>query len=98
MVPGLCYSLVMAIFRPPTDPFAVSFGLVPGSPEDRLFSRLTAIPRGRNVYLLTDGRYTESQPVDSDEIAKVYFGGHDNVITASEQALLTTAGYGAYIT
>lgn len=87
----------MAIFRPPTDDFAVSFGLVPGSPEDRLFSRLKAIPRGRNVYLLTDGRYTESQPSDSDTISKVYFGGHENVITASEQASLITAGYGAYI-
>lgn len=87
----------MAIFRPPTDPFAVSFGLVPNSPEDRLFSRLEAIPRGRNVYLLTNGSYTESQPSDDEEVAKVYLGGHDNEITASEVALLTAAGYGAYI-
>ena len=61
-------------------------------------SRLTPIDRGRNVYLLIDGTYTESQPGDWADIAKIYYGGHIIPITPAEQASLTAAGYGAYIT
>ena len=66
----------MAIFRPPTDNFvrptlAENFtkGLVL-SKEQRLANRLAAhvrpTARGRNVFLLTNGNYTENEPSDMD--------------------------------
>jgi len=54
--------------------------------------------RGRNVFWLTDGTFTEDDPAFQEDIRKVFYGGHDNEITTEEQAALTAAGYGAYIT
>lgn len=54
--------------------------------------------RGRNVYKLDDGTYTEVDIRDEGQIVKIYYGGHINEITAEEVADLTAAGYGAYIT
>jgi hypothetical protein len=98
----------MATFTPPTDDFvrptlyenqARGFIL---SGEQRLANRLAAhrtpTARGRNVYLLTDGTYTENQPGDMTTVSKVYYGGHDIEVTADEVASLTAAGYGEYIT
>jgi hypothetical protein len=56
------------------------------------------MPRGRNVFLLTDGTFTENEPADFSTIATTYHGGHSHSITAAESAALTAAGYGAYIT
>jgi len=97
----------MAIFRTPTDNYvrptlAENFtkGLVL-SQEQRLANRLAShvrpTPRGRNVYLLTNGTYTENQPSDMTTVAKTYYGGHDIEVTADEVASLTAAGYGEYI-
>jgi len=97
----------MAIFRPPTDNFvrptlAENFtkGLVL-SQEQRLANRLAAhvrpTARGRNVFLLKNGNYTENEPSDMDTVAKVYYGGHDIEVDATEVASLTAAGYGEYI-
>lgn len=97
----------MAIFRTPTDNFSrktlpemFTKGIVLSS-EERLANRLAAnvapTPRGRNVYLLTNGTYTENQPGDMSTVAKVYYGGHDIEVNAAEVASLTAAGYGAYI-
>ena len=63
-----------------------------------LFRHFDAEPRGRNVFLLTNGTYTENEPNDNTTISKVYWGGTDNQVTADEVASLTAAGYGAYIT
>jgi hypothetical protein len=49
------------------------------------------------VWKKTDGTFTESQP-EAKDVVKVFFGGHLNEITAAEQAELTAAGYGVYIT
>lgn len=87
----------MSIFRPPTDDFVYWTDLYDNSPESRLLARLRNSARGRNVYKLVDGNYTENQPGTPEEIAVTYFGGHDNVVTAEEVASLTAAGYGAYI-
>ena len=80
-------------FNPPTDNFH--------SYEDergtRIFSRIPAGPRGRNVYKLADGTYTENQPSDTEDIAIVYYGGHATELTAQEVSDLTAAGYGAFI-
>ena len=97
----------MAIFTPPTDNYvrptlAENFtkGLVL-SQEQRLANRLAShvrpTPRGRNVFLLTNGTYTENEPSDMDTVAKVYYGGHNIEVTADEAASLTAAGYGEYI-
>ena len=93
----------MSIFRPPTDDF-VPLALPPkpeASQEQRLaydlFRHYGNDPRGRNVFLLTDGSYTENEPNDVTTISKVYWGGSNNEVSADEVASLTAAGYGAYI-
>ena len=93
----------MSIFRPPTDDF-VSLAIPPkefDSQEKRLafnlFRYFDNEPRGRNVFLLTNGTYTENEPNDIATIAKVYWGGSENEVSADEVASLTAAGYGAYI-
>lgn len=94
----------MPTFRPPTDDFVV-LGIPPkefDSQEVRmaynLFRHYDPEPRGRNVFLLTNGTYTEDEPNDRSIISKVYFGGSNNDVTDAEAASLTAAGYGAYIT
>jgi hypothetical protein len=96
----------MATFTPPTDLTSQptdnsddQFNYA--SLEKRLANRLARFrrptPKGRNVFYLTNGTYTESEPGDSALVSKVYHGGHIHVITSEEQASLTAAGYGAYI-
>jgi hypothetical protein len=97
----------MAIFRPPTDNFVVPvivgdyMGGLRLSKDQRLANRLggriEASPRGRNIFLLTNGTYTDNQPSSLTMVSKVYYGGHDNEVDAAEVAALTAAGYGAYI-
>lgn len=97
----------MAIFRTPTDNYVrptLAENFTKGSvlsQEQRLANRLAShvapTPRGRNVYLLTNGNYTENQPSDMTTVAKTYYGGHDIEVDATEVASLTAAGYGAYI-
>lgn len=69
---------------------------------DRLANRLMrhygTLPRGRNVFLLSDGSITETQPTDASRVTRVYFGGHVEPITDAESSALTSAGYGDYIT
>jgi hypothetical protein len=97
----------MATFNPPTDDF-VTMAFVSNSENQgqfsqekriagRLCSRIIPSSRGRNIYLLTDGSYTDNQPALFSDVSKTYYGGHDNVITSAEAASLTAAGYGAYI-
>jgi hypothetical protein len=97
----------MAIFTPPTDNFVVPvivgdyMGGLRLSKDQRLANRLggriEASARGRNIFLLTSGVYTDDQPSSLDMVSKVYYGGHDNEITADEVTALTAAGYGEYI-
>lgn len=86
----------MATFTPPTDELVVYGDF--WSPGSRLFRRLVPGLRGRNVFLLTDGTYTEMQPSYWSDVEKVYYGGHVHQVTDAEVTSLTTAGYGAYIT
>ena len=97
----------MAIFRTPTDnysrktlPEMFTKGIVL-SQEERLANRLAVhvapTPKGRNVYLLNTGAYTENQPGDMATVTKIYYGGHENEVDATEVASLTAAGYGSYI-
>ena len=93
----------MSIFRPPTDDF-MHLGIPPKEFDSRearvayaLFKHYDPEPRGRNVFLLNDGTYTENEPSDMTTVTKTYWGGHDNEVDAAEVASLTAAGYGAYI-
>jgi hypothetical protein len=93
----------MSIFRPPTDDF-VYLGIPPkefDSQEARLaynlFKHYDSEPRGRNVFLLTNGAYTENEPNDMTTVTRIYWGGSNNEVSADEVASLTAAGYGAYI-
>jgi hypothetical protein len=97
----------MATFKPPTDDF-VSLAFISNSQNQgqysqdqrmagRLCSRIVPSSRGRNIYLIGDGSYTDNQPSDFSYITRTYYGGHDNEIDATEVASLTAAGYGAYI-
>jgi len=94
----------MSIFRPPTDDF-VPLALPPKQEDSEevrfaysLFRHYGNDPRGRNVFKLTNGTFTENEPNDNTLIARTYFGGSDNIVTEEEVAELTAAGYGAYIT
>lgn len=58
---------------------------------------LRPFPRGRNVFKLVDGTFTENQPMDPAVIEKVYHGGHVHTVSGQEQADLVAAGYGDYI-
>ena len=83
----------MATFRPPTDDvvyWAESY-------ESGIMSYLKPGRRGRNVFKMTDGSFTESQPFDDSLVAHTYHGGHIHPLTAQEETDLRTAGYGDYI-
>ncbi len=60
-------------------------------------ARLKGWPRGRNVYKLANGSFTEDQPHPDTLIDKTYHGGHIHQLTAQEEADLIAAGYGDYI-
>lgn len=83
----------MATFTTPTDDF-VNWAL-PG--ERGIFAHLKPGRRGRNVFKLKDGSFTEWQPSYDSDIAYTYHGGHIHELTAQEEADLRAAGYGDYI-
>lgn len=95
------------IFEPPTDDFVFP---VPHTPDSQmglvsnderrqrnLAKHYASTPRGRNVFLLVDGTVTENEPGDPAQVQRVYHGAHRNPVSAQEAAVLTAAGYGAYI-
>lgn len=86
----------MPVFQPPTDDDVTFNDPFKGGPANSLLRFVRPGARGRNVYLLVDGTYTENEP-DYEDIEKTYFGGHFNVVTDAEAASLTAAGYGAFI-
>jgi hypothetical protein len=66
--------------------------------ERGIFSYLAPAPRGKNVFKMLDGSFTEIEPHDYWNIDVIYHGGHSHVLTAAEEADLVAAGYGDYIT
>jgi len=83
----------MATFRPPTDNYVR--WAEPG--ERGIMASLRPGRRGRNVFKMADGSYTDFQPGNFEDIVHTYHGGHVHELTAQEVADLTAAGYGAYI-
>lgn len=86
------------IFRVPiTEGYPFAVRLSDESP-DRLFAHTPQGTRAKNLYRLTDGSYTTTDPRRPELITRTYFGGHDNFLTAPEIQELTDAGYGSSIT
>ena len=85
------------IFRTPTDDLPAAEYLQEGT-ANRLFSYAVPSKRGKNVYKLTDGSYTDVDQRDSADYTRLYFGGHANFVSAQEKADLVAAGYGEYVT
>jgi hypothetical protein len=86
------------IFRVPITegyPFAVRLS---EEAPDRLFSHAPQGSRAKNLYRLTDGSYTTTDPRRIELITRTYLGGHDNFLTAAEITELTNAGYASSIT
>lgn len=85
------------IFRTPTSelPAADFFAK---DIANRLFSYATPGARGKNIYKLTDGSYTDVDPRDPADYTKLYYGGRNNFVSADEKADLVSAGYGEYVT
>ena len=63
----------------------------------RLFRHYAPEKRGRNVWKLTDGSYTENEPSVYSSIDKVYHGGHTHLVDEDERSALVAAGYDAYV-
>jgi hypothetical protein len=55
------------------------------------------IPFGNNVWVLWDGTVQEKQPPFLDDAQWVFYAGHITPVSAVQIAVLTAAGYGAYI-
>ena len=83
----------MPVFRPPTDEFVRYGDPLLGGVQARLWRFFTPEDRGRNVYKLTDGSFTEADLRDEGQIVRVYLGGHDNYVTDAEADALVAAGY-----
>jgi len=84
-------------FRPPTDNLVRWADIRGQGIAHRLFSYFEPGARGRNVYKLTDGSFTENEQRDMSIVAITYYGGHDNPITEDERQDLVDAGYGDYV-
>jgi hypothetical protein len=85
------------LFRTPTDN-RVQWARFDGEGLDHaLFKFYTPGARGRNVYKLTDGTWTENEQKDMTLVSVVYHGGHDILVDATTRADLESAGYGDYV-
>ena len=92
------------LFRTPTDlevdftgAYRVQLVTQRQRPAFNLYRFYDPGPRGRNVFKLTDGSYTENQPPEDDDIDIVYYGGHNHYVDDVEKSELVGAGYGAYV-
>jgi hypothetical protein len=83
----------MPLFRTPTDDLVRYAELNGQGLGHRLFRFYKSDPRGRNVFRLVDGSFTENEPNDINEISKVYWGGSENFVTDAEADALVAAGY-----
>jgi hypothetical protein len=62
-------------------------------PAHRLFAKADQGYRARNIFLLTNGTYTNTDPLDPTLVNKVYLGGHNHFVTQTEKDQLVAAGY-----
>lgn len=87
---SICF---MPTFIPPTENAVVYGDPLRRGIEYRLWRFYVPTSRGRNVYRLIDGSFTEVEPRDMSTVSRVFFGGHNNYVTDSEADALVAAGY-----
>lgn len=81
------------IFRPPVeDNFPWNDYREPTA-NHRLFGKAAQGNRARNIFRLTNGTYTNVDPLDPNLVDKVYYGGHQHFVTETEKADLVANGY-----
>lgn len=84
----------MPSFTPPTVDDLPPY--IKGSNESP-WKYMRSITRGKNVWKLADGTYTENQPDPISQTdpgyVKIYLGAHTYTVDAAEAAALTAAGY-----
>jgi hypothetical protein len=86
------------IFRVPiTEGYPFAVRLSEAAP-DRLFAHTPQGARAKNLYRLSNGTYTTTDPRRPELITRTYLGGHDHFLTDPEVTELTAAGYGSSIT
>lgn len=100
----------MSTFTPPTNANEVpGYGPMDPPLTRRLFAWSAGNPRGRNVYYLSDGTVTETDPdatnvfwspndfgytASAKYVSHVWWGGHDGeTVTSAQATALTNAGY-----
>lgn len=90
-------SVKLLIFRTPTDTLAPA-DWRNGSISNRLFRYAQPTNRGKNIYKLTNGTFTDIDQRNPDVVSRVYYGGTINYVTQAEKDDLIAAGYGEYVT
>lgn len=90
-------SIKLLLFLTPSDTVAPT-DWRNGSVANRLFRYAEPTNRGKNVYKLTNGTFTQVDQRDPTVVAKIYYGGTKNFVSQQEKDELVAAGYGSYIT
>jgi hypothetical protein len=62
-------------------------------PAHRLFAKANQGYRARNIFRLTNGTYTNTDPLDPTLVQRTYYGGHEHSVTQEEKDELVSAGY-----
>jgi hypothetical protein len=89
----------MPFFNPPRPTYVPRVLASMSKAEKRPMVYFAAdIPVGQNIWWWTDGTISANQPPTAELTRKVWLGGRKHMISDSEAAILTAAGYGAYIT
>lgn len=79
---------------PPTSGFDPSVDADEHRPNViRMFNHYKGAPVGVTIFRLQDDTITTTQPAHWEDVKGVFYGGHDNQITAEEAVLLANAGY-----
>jgi len=85
------------IFVPPTAPLRPA-AIHPEHPGFQLFKHFRPWEAGTNVFIVAGAVTTNEPDYEFVSPTSVFLGGHISPLTAAEDALLTAAGYGAFIT
>jgi hypothetical protein len=81
------------IFRTPADDKFPWADYRENTIDHVFFGKVRQGNRARNIYRLTDGTFTNVDPLNPVLVTTVYYGGHDYFVTPEEKAVLVAAGY-----
>lgn len=87
----------MPTFSPPAQDSFAWANYRDKSAEHQLFGYVRKGSRAQNLFYLTNGTFTNVDPLNPNLVDKVYYGGHIYEITEEEAAILTAGGYGSNI-